>query len=328
MTGGIRARAAWELGWWAPVPPALEPGELVDPAVHGALLSAVADGAPLDRLGQHRLESLKAAGLASADGRPRFPVAPAAQAKAVAETAGDLGRAMARLVAGEWSRLEVEYEPVHAALSPPAPTIEHEPDRAAVAGPPSGAEPGSGQAAPVSAAPGAAAFLVVGGLLLDLGVRRLLRRQGLASPPFGSAFVWLAEGEGAAGSWFARVTGLPGRGSLVRFGHPGAPAFQLAAADPEAAPALPASLEPALRELCEGLGWSVVRLVEDALPALDPVRRRVAGADDEGAFLAWAYTLAVDEALDRLSARGLLTPPATGVTTVRVADPALAGAAL
>jgi hypothetical protein len=328
MTGGIRARAAWELGWWAPVPPALEPGELVDPAVHGALLSAVADGAPLDRLGQHRLESLKAAGLASADGRPRFPVAPAAQAKAVAETAGDLGRAMARLVAGEWSRLEVEYEPVHAALSPPAPTIEHEPDRAAVAGPPSGAEPGSGQAAPVGAAPGAAAFLVVGGLLLDLGVRRLLRRQGLASPPFGSAFVWLAEGEGAAGSWFARVTGLPGRGSLVRFGHPSAPAFQLAAADPEAAPALPASLEPALRELCEGLGWSVVRLVEDALPALDPVRRRVAGADDEGAFLAWAYTLAVDEALDRLSARGLLTPPATGVTTVRVADPALAGAAL
>jgi|GEM_PF-802805 hypothetical protein len=328
MTGGIRARAAWELGWWAPVPPALEPGELVDPAVHGALLSAVADGAPLDRLGQHRLESLKAAGLASADGRPRFPVAPAAQAKAVAETAGDLGRAMARLVAGEWSRLEVEYEPVHAALSPPAPTIEHEPDRAAVAGPPSGAEPGSGQAALVGAAPGAAAFLVVGGLLLDLGVRRLLRRQGLASPPFGSAFVWLAEGEGAAGSWFARVTGLPGRGSLVRFGHPSAPAFQLAAADPEAAPALPASLEPALRELCEGLGWSVVRLVEDALPALDPVRRRVAGADDEGAFLAWAYTLAVDEALDRLSARGLLTPPATGVTTVRVADPALAGAAL
>ena len=299
MTSGIRARTAWELGWWAPVPPALEPGELVDPAVHGALLSAVADGAPLDRLGQHRLESLKAAGLASADGQPRFPVAPAAQAKAVAETAGDLGRAMARLVAGEWSRLEVEYEPVHAALSPSAPTIEHEPDRPAPAGPTAGAGPGSRQAAPAGAAPGAAAFLVVGGLLLDLGVRRLLRRQGLASPPFGSAFVWLAEGEGAAGSWFARVTGLPGRGSLVRFGHPSAPAFQLAAADPEAAPALPASLEPALRELCEGLGWSVVRLVEDALPALD-----------------------------RLSARGLLTPPATGVTTVRVADPALAGAAL
>ena len=113
----------------------------------------------------------------------------------------------------------------------------------------------------------------------------------------------------AAGSWFARVTGLPGRGSLIRFGHPDAPAFQLAAADPEAAPALPAALEPALRELCEGLGWSVVRLVEDALPALDPVRRRVPGADDEGAFLAWAYTLAVDEALDRLAARGLLTPP-------------------
>jgi hypothetical protein len=287
-------RGAWELGWWAPVPPALEPGELVDPGVHGALLSAVADGAPLDRLGQHRLESLKAAGLATPDGRPRFPVAQAAQAKAVAETAGDLGRAVARLVAGEWSRLEVEYESVHAAMVGPA--------------------------------PGAAAFLVVGGLLLDVGVRRLLRRQGLAAPPFGSAFVWLAEGEGAAGGWFARVTGLPGRGSLIRFGRPEAPAFQLAAADPEAAPALPAALEPALRELCEGLGWSVVRLVDDALPALDPVRRRVAGADDEGAFLAWAYTLAVDEALDRLSARGLLTPPPTGVTAVRVTDPALAGA--
>jgi len=291
-----RPRTVWELGWWAPVPPALDPGELVDPSVHGALLSAVADGAPLDRLGQHRLEALKAAGLASADGRPRFPVAKAAQAKAVAETAGDLGRAMARLVAGEWSRLEVEYEPVHAAMASPA--------------------------------PGAAAFLVVGGLLLDLGVRRLLRRQGLAAPPFGSAFVWLAEGDGAAGTWFARVTGLPGRGSLVRLGRPGAPAFQLSAADPEAAPALPATLEPALRELCEGLGWSVVRLVEDALPALDPVRRRVPGADDEGAFLAWAYTLAVDEALGRLAARGLLTPPASGVMAVRVADPVLAGGAV
>jgi hypothetical protein len=292
-------RETWELGWWAPVPPALEPDELIEPGVHGTLLSAVADGAPLDRLGQHRLEALKAAGLATADGRPRFPVAPAAKAKAVAETAGDLGRAMARLVAGEWSRLEVEYEPLHATMAPPVP-------------------------APAS---GGAAFLVVGGLLLDLGVRRLLRRQGLAAPPFGSAFVWLAEGKGAAGSWFARVTALPGRGSLIRFGHPGAPAFQLAAADPEAAPALPAALEPVLRELCEGLGWSVVRLVEDALPALDPVRRRVPGADDEGAFLAWAYTLAVDEALDRLSARGLLTPPPAAVTAVRVTDPALAGAA-
>jgi hypothetical protein len=313
-------RVTWELGWWAPVPPALEPGELVDPAVHGALLSAVADGAPLDRLGQHRLESLKAAGLATADGRPRFPVAPAAQAKAVAETAADLGRAMARLVAGEWSRLEVEYEPVHAAIASPAPTEARAAEVEAV------------RPAPIPSrrvsAPGAAAFLVVGGLLLDLGVRRLLRRQGLAAPPFSSAFVWLAEGQGAAGSWFARVTGLPGRGSLIRFGHPDAPAFQLAAADPEAAPALPSTLEPALRELCEGLGWSVVRLVEDALPALDPVRRRVPGADDEGAFLAWAYTLAVDEALDRLAARGLLTPPPSGVTRVRVTDPALACAAL
>jgi hypothetical protein len=314
----VRRGGEWELGWWAPVPPAVEPGELVDPGVHGALLSAVADGAPLDRLGQHRLESLKAAGLATPDGRPRFPVAQASQAKAVAETAGDLGRAMARLVAGEWSRLEVEYESVHAALAGPAPAEASPAEVEAV--------PPWTHSSRWLSAPGAAAFLVVGGLLLDLGVRRLLRRQGLAAPPFGSAYVWLAEGEGAAGSWFARVTGLPGRGSLIRFGHPDAPAFQLAAADPEAAPALPAAIEPALRELCEGLGWSVVRLVDDALPALDPVRRRVPGAEDEGAFLAWAYTLAVGEALDRLAARGLLTLPPTGVTTVRVTDPALAGA--
>jgi len=288
----MRGGTVWRLGWWAPLPPALEPGDVVDPTVHGALLSAVADGAPLDRVGQHRLDALKAAGLATADGRPRFPVARAAQAKAVADAAGDLGRAVARLLAGEWSRLEVEYEPVHAT----------------VAG-------GGGQAA----------FLVVGGLVLDLGVRRLLRRQGLAAPPFGSAFLWLAEGERAAGTWFARVTGLPGRGNLVRFGRPDTPAWELAAVDPEAAPALPATREPALRELSEGLGWSVVRLVEDALPALDPVRRRIAGGEDEGAFLAWAYTLAVDEALERLTDRGLVAPPATGVVAVRVADPALAG---
>jgi len=288
----MRGGTVWRLGWWAPLPPALEPDDVVDPTVHGALLSAVADGAPLDRVGQHRLDALKAAGLATADGRPRFPVARAAQAKAVADAAGDLGRAVARLLAGEWSRLEVEYEPVHAT----------------VAG-------GGGQAA----------FLVVGGLVLDLGVRRLLRRQGLAAPPFGSAFLWLAEGERAAGTWFARVTGLPGRGNLVRFGRPDTPAWELAAVDPEAAPALPASREPALRELSEGLGWSVVRLVEDALPVLDPVRRRIAGGEDEGAFLAWAYTLAVDEALERLTDRGLVAPPATGVVAVRVADPALAG---
>src|SRR4029453_12283443 len=185
MTGA--GRSAWELGWWAPVPPAVDPGELIEPGVHGALLSAVADGAPPDRLGPPPPARAPAAA------RPRFPVAQPAEAKAVAETAGDLGRAVARLVAGEWSRIEVKYESVHAALASPA--------------------------------PGAAAFLVVGGLLLDLGVRRLLRRQGLASPPFGSAFVWLAEGDGAAGGWFARVTGLPGRGSLVRFGQPGAPAL-------------------------------------------------------------------------------------------------------
>jgi hypothetical protein len=272
-----------------------DPTALIDPGVHGALLAAVAAGSPLDRLGQSRLTALKEAGLVTADGRPRFPVAPASQAKAVRAAAADLGGSIARLVAGEWSRLEVEYEPVRAALAGPG-------------GP-------------------TAAFLVVGGLLLDLGVRRLLRRQGLAAPPFGGAYVWLAEGEpGAAGSWTARSTALPGRGSLVRFGRRESPAWDTVAADPEAAPALPAAREPQLRELIEGLGWSVVRLVEDAIPGLDPLRRRTPGADDEGAFLAWAYALALDVALERLAARGLVAPPAAGVVAVRVADPALAGA--
>jgi len=287
-------REAWHLGWWAPLPPAVDPGELIDPQVHGALLAAVATGSPLDSLGQHRLATLKAAGLAGPDGRPRFPVGRAEHVKSLRSAAADLGGAVARLVAGEWSRLEVEYEPVHATVAGPG-------------GP-------------------AAAFLVVGGLVLDFGVRRLLRRQGLAAPPFGSAFAWLAEGDReGAGTWFARATVLPGRGVLVRFGRPDAPRWDELAVDPEAAPALPAGREPALLELTEALGWSVVRLVEDALPAFDPVRRRFPGADDEGAFLAWSWTLAVDAALDGLAARGLLAPPIDGAVAVRVADPALAG---
>src|SRR6266536_1020098 len=93
--------------------------------------------------------------------------------------------AIVRLLAGEWSRIEVEYEPIRTTV------------------------PGAG-------AP-AVAFLVVGGLVLDVGVRRLLRLEGLAAPPFGSAFVWLAEGEShaVAGAWSARVTSLPGRGHLI-----------------------------------------------------------------------------------------------------------------
>ncbi len=285
---------AWRLGWWAPLAPAVSPDDLVDPATHGDLLAAVAAGAPLDRLGQHRLDALKAAGLAGSDGRPRFPVARADQAKALRGAADDLGGGMARLVAGEWSRLEVEYEPVRATVAGPG-------------GP-------------------AAAFLVVGGLLLDVGVRRLLRRQGLAAPPFGSAFVWLAEGDAAAaGTWFARATALPGRGSLVRFGRPGVPEWAAAEAEPEAAPALPTAREPGLRELIEALGWSVVRAVEDSLPALDPIRRRIPGTDDEGAFLAFAYTLAVDAAVAALAARGFIAPPDPPVAAVRVTDPALAG---
>jgi hypothetical protein len=286
---------AWHLGWWAPLAPAVDPGELIDPSVHGELLAAVAAGSPLDHLGQARLATLKGVGLAGPDGRPRFPVARAEQAKALRAAASDLGRAMARLVAGEWSRLEVEYEPVHATVAGP-----HE--------------------------SGSSAFLMVGGLLLDLGVRRLLRRQGLSAPPFGSAFVWLAEGDReAAGVWFARATPLAGRGYLVRCGRPPAPGWTALGVDPEAAPALPPAREPALRELTEGFGWSVVRLVEDAMPALDPVRRRIPGADDEGAFLAWAYTLAIDAALEALTSRGLVAPPLDGALAVRVTDPALAG---
>jgi hypothetical protein len=285
----------WHLGWWAPQPLAVEPADLIDPHVHGPLLAAAGEGAPLDPLGQARLDALKAAGLATPKGRPRFPVGRAEQAKSLRGACADLGGAIARLVAGEWSRIEVEYEPV----------------RTTVAG---------------AGAP-AVAFLVVGGLVLDVGVRRLLRLEGLAAPPFGSAFVWLAEGEShaVAGTWSARVTDLPGRGHLITFGRPDASHWGLAVVDPEAAPALPAAREPGIRALCEGIGWSVVRLVADAIPGLDPVRRRIPGAENEGAFRAWAYALAVDAALENLSARGLLAPPIEGVVSIRVADPALAG---
>ncbi|HZD01335.1 MAG TPA: hypothetical protein VFA46_14440 [Actinomycetes bacterium] len=287
--------ASWYLGWWAPLPPAVEPDELIEPTVHGPLLAAAGSGAPLDRLGQARLDLLKAAGLATPEGRPRFPVATAEHARGLRAASEDLGGAIARLLAGEWSRIEVEYEPVHATVA------------------------GSGEPT--------IAFLVVGGLVLDVGVRRLLRLQGTAAPPFGSAFAWLAEGEtrAVAGAWSARVTMVPGRGHLVRFGRPDAPQWELAGVDPEAAPALPAGREPALRALVEGIGWSVVKLVEDTVPGLDPLRRRIVGAEDEGAFLAWAYALAIDAALESLSARGLLAPPIDGVVCIRVADPALAG---
>src|SRR6266508_4110963 len=199
----------WHLGWWAPQPLAVEPTDIVDPHVHGPLLAAAGGGSPLDPLGQARLDALKAAGLATPKGRPRFPVARAEQADALRAACGDLGSAIARLLAGEWSRIEVEYEPIRTTV------------------------PGAG-------AP-AVAFLVVGGLVLDVGVRRLLRLEGLAAPPFGSAFVWLAEGEShaVAGAWSARVTSLPGRGHLIRFGRPDASHWGLAVVDPEAAPALP-----------------------------------------------------------------------------------------
>src|SRR5574341_1170973 len=255
----------WHLGWWAPQPLAVEPPDLVDPHVHGPLLAAAADGAPLDALGQARLDALKAAGLATPKGRPRFPVARAEQAEALRTACADLGSGVARLLAGEWSRLEVEYEPIRTTVA------------------------------------------------------------GVGAPAV--AFLGLAEGESHAvvGTWSARITTLPGRGHLIRFGRADAPHWGLAAVDPEAAPALPRAREPSILALCEGMGWSVVRLVADARVGLDPVRRRIPGADDEGAFRAWAYALAVDAALDNLSARGLLAPPIEGVVSIRVSDPALAG---
>jgi hypothetical protein len=292
----------WELGWWAPIPPALDPDDLIDPAMHGPLLAAAASGSPLDQLGRARLEGLRAAGLIWPQGatlRPRFPVVPAEGVAPVREVATSLGAAIARLLAGEWSRLAVEHEPVSAVVPSYAPV------------------PG-GRAL---ASPGVA-FGVVGGLLLDLGVRRLLRRQGLMAPPFGGAFVWLVEGAGAAGTWFARSTVLPGRGRLARFGQPGSAAWDDAGVDPEAAPALPAKLEPELLDLVEALGSPVARLVADTIPAFERARPRPDG-EDPGADLAWAYSLSIDAALAGLAERGLVGFPPGGAVALRVTDPAL-----
>jgi hypothetical protein len=287
--------SAWELGWWAPIPPALDPADVIDPPIHGPLLAAAASGSPLDQVGRARLEGLRAAGLVWPHGArlaPRFPVVPAEAVVPVRDCAASLGASIARLLAGEWSRLEVEHEPVSAVV------------------------PGHARAL---ASP-AVAFLVVGGLLLDLGVRRLLRRQGLMAPPFGGAFVWLAEGD--AGAWFARSSVLPGRGRLARFGRPGSAAWEDAWVDPEAAPALPAKLEPELLDLVEALGSPVARLVADTIPAFERARPRPAG-EDPGADLAWAYSLTVDAALAALAERGLVSFPPGGAVAVRVTDPAL-----
>jgi hypothetical protein len=301
--------SAWRLGWWAPVTPALAPHDLIDPIVHGPLLAALLDGAPLDGIGRSRLEGLVAAGLvlpgrAGAPPQPRFPVVPAAQVADVLAESAKLGALIARLLAGEWSRLEVEYEPVRRLAPKLVP-------------------PAHSAGAPFSPGP-AAAFLVVGGLLLDRGVRRQLRREGLIAPPFGAAFTWLAEGdEGAAGIWFARSTPLPGRGTLIRFGRPGSAGWDAAAAAPAAAPALPAKGEPEISDLIEALGSPVARLVTEAAPALERACPSAAQADP-GAYLAWAYTLAADAALTALAGRGLVDFPPGGAVAVRVADPVLA----
>jgi hypothetical protein len=305
---------AWRLGWWAPVAPALAPDAIIDPRVHGPLLAALADGAPLDGIGQARLDGLVSYGLVTparprTDAttrvplRPRFPVIGADAAVPVRELTGRLGVEMARLLAGEWSRLEVEYEPFRA--------IAHRLAPAAGAG-----------AEPAASGP-AAAFLVVGGLLLDLGVRRQLRRLGICAPPFGGAFVWLVEGsDDAAGSWFARTTPLPGRGSLIRFGRPAAPGWDVAAMEPEAAPALPAKREPGLTATVEALGHPVARLVAGWVPELEAAAPP--GTAPDGAYLAWAYSLALDAALAALAGRGLIALPPGDVLAVRAADPVLA----
>jgi len=283
--------AAWRLGWWAPLPPPLDPASVIDPEVHGPLLAAAAAGSPLDPVGRSRLDGLKTAGLVDAGLRPRFPVVPAGGVAPVRAAARSLGAAAARLLAGEWSRIEVEHEPLRRAVP--------------------------GRTGP------AAAFLVVGGLLLELGVRRLLRREGLAAPPFGAPFVWLVEGdEGAAGLWTARCTQLPGRGWLIRFGRPGSAAWQAAEVEPEAAPALPPGREPALADLVDALASPVARLVAESLPALERARPRPPG-EAPGAFLAWSYSLTVDAALTALAGRGLVEFPAEGAVAVRTAEPVL-----
>jgi len=278
---------AWRLGWWSPTTPATEPAQVIDPGLHGPLLAAAAAGMRLDPLGRSRLEGLRSLGLTGVDFQPRFPVVPAEPAARVRAAAGRLGAEVAKLLAGEWSRFTAVYEPL------------------------TGIVAGSG-------------YPVVGGLLLGIAVRRLLRREGLASPPFGGAFAWLAEGdEGIAGTWFARTTVLPGRGCLVRFGDPGSAAFDDAAADPEAAPALPAAREPDLLRLVDALAGPVARLVVEAIPELEKARPTPLG-EDPGAALAWAYTLTTDAALAALAERGLVTVPAGGAVAFRVATEALA----
>lgn len=282
----------WHLGWWSPAVPGHDPAQVIDPGLHGPLLAAAAEGLPLDALGRSRLEGLRALGLAGVDLRPRFPVVTADPAEQVRAVAGRVGASVAKLLAGEWSRFESVYEPL------------------------TGIVPGAG--APE------AGFPVVGGLLLDLGVRRLLRRQGLAAPPFGGAFAWLVEGgDGIAGRFFARTATVPGRGNLVRFGDPASPRFETVAADPEAAPALPAAREAQVLQLVDALAAPVARLLGDALPELEKARPTPPG-EDPGAALAWAYTLVADVALLTLADRGLISVPADGVVALRVRDPVLA----
>jgi hypothetical protein len=301
------AASRWRLGWWSVTTPGLDPAQVIDPALHGPLLTAAAAGMPLDPLGRSRLEGLRSLGLTGVDFRPRFPVVPAEPAAQVRAAAERLGAAVAKFLAGEWSRFAAVYEPLTGIVPGRGSSVS-----------------GEGAERPWGGWPGGSGYPLVGGLLLDIAVRRLLRREGLTSPPFGGAFAWLAEGEeGIAGTWFARTTGLPGRGYLIRFGDPASPAFDAAAADPEAAPALPAAREPDLLRLVDALAAPVARLVVEAIPELEKARPTPPG-EDPGAALAWAYTLATDAALSALAGRGLVTIPADGVVAFRVAGEALA----
>jgi hypothetical protein len=312
------ASSGWHLGWWSPTTPGHDPADVIDPALHGPLLAAAANGLPLDPLGRSRLESLRALGLTGIDLRPRFPVVTADDAVDVSAAAARLGGSIARLLAGEWSRIEGLHHPLTSAgrgagpdgsgSEPPLPGLDPRP---------------AAERQRWSGWRGETGFVIVGGLLLGMAVRRLLRRQGLTSPAFGGALAWLVEGgEGAAGRWFARATEIPGRGRLVRFGDPSAPAWLAAAAEPEAAPAVPAVHEADLLRLVDSLAGPIARLVTEAVPEFDKARATPPD-EDAGAALAWAYTLAADAALAALAERGLVEIPADGVAAIRAADETL-----
>lgn len=278
-------RPQWCLGWWAPIASLAPAADIVDPGVHGPLLAALAEGAPLDGVGRERLGSLRAAGLLGPDDSPRFPVCAedrSDRARVIAET---LGSAAGRVLAGEWSRLQVEYE-----------SLQH------------------------SLAEADAALFVVGSLVLDVGVRRLLRQAGIAAPLFGSELLWLVEGgHGAAGQWRTRTRRLNAGDYLVYVAGEGASTALDRAPGP-----LSAAQETTLRDLVEAMTRPLLHLIEGAVDQVGDAARTIPGGDPS-AVMAWVWSLALDVALASLASRGLLAVPKQGWIGARVADPVLAG---